>query len=315
MHAGMEWMRRGRDRRVDPGRVLPGVRSIVVVALSYGGKPENGRDRDETAGIVARYALGDDYHDTMGGRLLGLESFIEELAPGHRAMAYVDHGPILERMWAARAGIGWVGKNSLVLNKEMGSWFFLGVVLTTLPLPPDAQVTDQCGACTLCIEACPTGAIVEPRTVDSRRCLSYHTIELRGVLPVEFRNAAGRRVFGCDDCQDVCPWNAEEVPRGTAFPPREGSSGPSLIELLRMTHEEYLERFRGSAIKRATWRGLRRNAALSLGNAAADEKTDRGVAEHALAALREVARDGADDPTVREQAAWSAERVARRLSS
>lgn len=300
MHGHMSWMQKGRERRLDPALVLASVRSIIVVAMSYA-RP--GSDAPATAtpdgisrGVVSRYARGDDYHDTVGARLLNLEEFIEQAAPGHRAMAYVDTGPILERMWAARAGVGWIGKNALVLNKEMGSLFFLGVILTTLPLPADVPVTDQCGACTLCIEACPTAAIVEPRLVDSRRCISYHTIELRVAIPEEYREPMGSRVFGCDDCQDACPWNQHAADA----PPRGGSAFPSLLELLAMSREQYQDRFRGSAIKRATYRGLRRNVAVALGNAAARQ-------EH-LGALDKVAADSAEDPLVREHAGWAAAR-------
>jgi len=308
MHGQMSWMQKGRERRLDPALVLPGVRSIVVVAMSYArpgsDAPASATPDGISRGVVSRYARGDDYHDIVGDRLLELEEFIGKVAPGHRAVAYVDTGPILERMWAARAGVGWIGKNALVLNKEMGSLFFLGVILTTLPLPPDDPATDQCGACTLCIEACPTAAIVEPRLVDSRRCISYHTIELRDAIPEEYREAMGPRVFGCDDCQDACPWNqhASDVPSrgGEAFPSRDGSAFPSLLELLAMSREQYQEQFRGSAIKRATYRGLRRNAAVALGNAAARRET--------LEALEKVAEDPKDDPLVREHAGWAAAR-------
>lgn len=307
MHGGMSWMQTGRERRLDPALVLPGVRSIIVVAMSYA-RP--GRDAPPSTmpdgvsrGVVSRYARGDDYHDIMGDRLLELERFIEQAAPGHRAMAYVDTGPILERMWAARAGVGWIGKNALVLNKEMGSLFFLGVILTTLPLLPDVPATDQCGACTLCIEACPTAAIVEPRMVDSRRCISYHTIESRDAIPEEYREPIGPRVFGCDDCQDACPWNQH----ATNAPSRDDSASPSLIELLVMSREQYQKRLRRSAIKRATYRGLRRNAAVALGNAAARSET--------LRALEKVAADPTDDPLVREHAGWAAARQRSGITS
>lgn len=315
-HGTMAWLERGRGKRLDPRLVLDGARTIVVVALSYAvpgsvapqapADPELGGPR----GAVSRYALGDDYHREMGDRLATLKQLIETSAPGHRAKAYVDTGPVLERMWAARAGIGWVGKNSLILNKEMGSFFFLGILMTTLDLPPDQPAVDQCGACTLCIEACPTGAFPEPRIVDSRRCISYQTIELRGALPIEQREAVGNRVFGCDDCQDACPWNCREgsftPPSGTRdLPPRRGSIAPSLLAMLTMTQTEYLERFRGSAIKRATWQGLRRNAAVALGNVGEDHD--------AFASLERMAKDEDEDPIVREHAGWSASRVRSRL--
>jgi len=309
-HASMSWLEKGRRKRLDPRLVLEGARSMVVVALRYA-QPSAGLDPPaggEGTGTMARYALGDDYHDVMGRRLEVIVRLIEESAPGHRALWYVDTGPILERLWAARAGIGWVGKNALVLNKDMGSYFLLGVVVTTAPLPPDEPAMDQCGSCALCIEACPTVAIIEPRVVDSGRCLSYHTIELRGSVPVEFRPALGNRVFGCDDCQDACPWNRQQdASRETpaAFPPREGSTAPPLLELLRLSHEDYLDRFRGSAVKRATYRGLRRNAAIALANGA-------GSPEEAVRALDDAASSPDEDPLVAEHAAWALDRLRRR---
>lgn len=308
MHGGMEWLRRGRDRRLDPCRVLSSARSLILVARSYATPQAASAPPSGTGphGTIARYARGDDYHVVMGKRLLDLEEFVERVAPGQRALAYVDTGPFLERMWAAQAGIGWIGKNAMVLNKEMGSYFFIGLVVTTLPLPADEPATDQCGACTLCIDACPTDAIVEPRMVDSRLCIAYQTIELRGPIPPEHRGGIGTRIFGCDDCQEACPWNA--APSGDGgdwFPPRPGSLSPSLEEILTMSHEEYLERFRGSSVKRATYNGLRRNAAVALGNAAAgaafSKKADGGEAD----ALRRVASDAREDPVVREHADWA----------
>jgi len=311
MHGEMSWLERGRRRRLDPGLVLEGARSLIVVALAYASRSTSPEPTigESPRGVVARYALGDDYHRVMGDRLAQLQRFLEAKAPGHRAKAYVDTGPLLERMWAARAGIGWVGKNSLVLNKEMGSYFLLGAIVTTLPLPPDSPATDQCGACTSCIEACPTSAIVEPRLVDSRRCLSYHTIELRGPIPFEYREKIGNRVFGCDDCQDACPWNHEgTAPEGSqVLAARPESVSPSLLDLLSMTRQEYQRRFGGSAIKRATYNGLRRNAAAALGHA----KPEPSVIE----ALQEVTHDSSDDAVLKEQAAWAAARVKGRLAS
>ncbi|HKY31294.1 MAG TPA: tRNA epoxyqueuosine(34) reductase QueG [Candidatus Polarisedimenticolia bacterium] len=318
MHAEMEWLRRGRNRRADPGLGLRGARSFVVVALSYappslrpeesaGDQPLPGR------GFVARYARGEDYHHVMGRRLLELERFIEGSAPGHRALSYVDTGPFLERLWAARAGIGWIGKNALVLNETMGSFFLLGLVVTTLELPPDEPALDRCGRCTLCLDACPTGAIPAPRVVDSRRCIAYQTIERRGPIPEAERDAVGWHVFGCDDCQTACPWNRQGEQAGAAgigshLAPRAGAESPSLVELLALSRQDYIERFRGSAIKRATWPGLRRNAALAL---AASPPRDPGQRRDAVTALR-LACGEDEDPAVREQAAWSLAALARR---
>jgi len=312
MHGEMGWLERGRERRLDPSRVLEGARSLVVVAFSYarswsrpsgtGAEATRKPGRSDPHGTVARYARGDDYHRAMGDRLIQIEDLIEDEAPGERALAYVDTGPFLERLWAARAGIGWIGRNAVVLNEEMGSYFLLGLVVTTLRLPADEPAVDRCGSCTLCVEACPTAAIVEGRLVDSRRCLSYHTIELRGPVSVEHRAPMGGRVFGCDDCQQICPWNRQQVDQE---PERISLSG-----LLSMTHPEYLERFRGSAIKRATWRGLRRNAAIALGNAAASMADERPEQAARVAAfLEEAAASVHEDPLVRDHAAWSASRV------
>jgi len=296
MHGAMGWLERGRARRLDPRLVLDGARSFIVVTQDYAREPSGvfplASDPAVPRGGVSRYAAGPDYHRDLGERLAVLERFVETAAPGHRALAYVDTGPLLERLWAARAGIGWIGKNAMVLNKEHGSYFFLGVILTTLPLPPAEPASDQCGSCTLCVEACPTGAIVDAGVVDSRRCIAYHTIELRGPVPEEHRAAIASRVFGCDDCQDVCPWNRPVVE----------APALDLSALLTMTQEEYQARFHDSAMRRATWQGLRRNAALAMGNA--------GDAS-ALPLLSRVAADEREDEVVREQAAWSAARLSR----
>ena len=210
---------------------------------------------------------------------------------------------MLERLWAASAGLGWIGKNALVLNERLGSYFLIGVVVTTLALPPDRPSADRCGSCTLCIDACPTAAIVEERLVDSRRCISYHTIETRGSLPEELRQAIGLRVFGCDDCQEACPWNGPLETMGvSALPARPEWTALPPVDLLAMSHEQYLERFRGSAIKRATWQGLRRNAAVVLGNAGE-------AGPETIALLDRVGSDPAEDPVVKEHALWAARRL------
>jgi len=313
MHGTMEWMSRGRGRRLDPALILPGTRSFIMVARSYA-RPlagDAGKEPPAGTGTIARYAHGDDYHRVLGESLDALARFVEASAPGSRALWYVDTGAVLERMWAARAGIGWIGKNALVLNKDMGSFFFLGAILTTLELPPDEPALDQCGSCALCIEACPTRAIVAPRLVDSRLCISYHTIELRGDVPEEHRAAAGHRVFGCDDCQDACPWNRQ---LGAADGGKQGADAseqePSLIDLLEMTHEEYLRRYRGSAVRRATWQGLRRNAAIVLGNSLARmTEPDR---EKAARALHRIIDNASEPVLVRRHASWALSKVTTR---
>ena len=259
----MQWLERGAAKRLDPSRVLPGVRSVVVGAVRYGPRAQPGGG--PLSGRVSSYAWGDDYHLVVGERASRLARFIRERFSA-QAVEYVDTGPVLERLWAARAGVGWIGKNAMVLNKDQGSWIFLAVVLTDLVLPADPPSLDQCGACTLCIEACPTAAIVSPRTVDSRLCLSYLTIEHRGHFPAAHREDAGDRAFGCDDCQTVCPWNAGEPSKEQAFAPRDENGAPDLADLAAMALPDYTRRFRRSSMKRATYHGLRRNAAVALGN-------------------------------------------------
>jgi epoxyqueuosine reductase len=303
MHGSMEWMAGSRDRRLDPAKLLEGARSMVVVALAHGARADGGAAPSTRDGIVARYARSDDYHRVMGDRLQELQDFIEASATGHRALAYVDTGALLERLWASRAGLGWIGKNALVLNERLGSYFLIGVVVTTLALPPDPPAADRCGSCTLCIDACPTAAIVEPRLVDSRRCVSYHTIEMRGGVPEEFRESIGLKVFGCDECQEACPWNGPlPTLEASALAARPEWTTLSPFDLLAMSHAEYLQRFRGSAIKRATYQGLRRNAAVALGNAG-----EAGAA--ALALLDRIGSDPAEDPIVKEHALWAAGRL------
>jgi epoxyqueuosine reductase len=318
MHGEMIWMETTRDRRLDPRRLLPGVQSIVALAFPYA-RPGSPRPAAPPgSGRLARYAEGTDYHVEVGGRLEKLAAFIEERVEGARALTCVDAAPVLERLWAAQAGVGWIGRHALVLDKVLGSWTFLGVILTTADLPPDTPAADQCGSCTLCVDACPTGAIVEGRMVDSRRCLSYHTIELRGAIPEPAREALGAQVFGCDECQEVCPWNAEAGPQSAGASswsfPKSGklhsSSEPRvypLIDLLMMSHAEYLQIFGNSAVRRASWRSMRRNAAVALGNTLRDRRATELPVE--TRALHRVAGDLREDPVVRDAARWALRQV------
>jgi epoxyqueuosine reductase len=296
MHGEMAYLVRGAAQRLDPSLLMRGCRSILAGAVRYA--PQTPPPSSALSGEVSCYAWGEDYHRVVGSMASSLASFIRARFDA-RASEYVDTGALLERLWAARAGIGWVGKNAMILDRDLGSYIFLAVILTDLELPGGEPALDQCGACTLCIEACPTGAIVEERTVDSRRCLSYHTIELRGPFPREHVEDLEARVFGCDDCQSVCPWNQAGSEAARPFLPREGIARPDLPALLSMTLPEYTERFRGSAMKRATYAGLRRNAAVALGNVLAG-RADRGTGrpspapeerERALRALRAAASD------------------------
>jgi epoxyqueuosine reductase len=287
-HAGgMAYLERGRDKRIDPERVLPGARSVVACALGYFQGPGNGGPHG-----VARYAWGDDYHAVMEPRLRTLADAIAELAPGTVSRAYVDTGPLLERDLAARAGLGWIGKNTMLLHPGLGSFFFIGTVLTTADIAPDAALPDRCGTCTRCLDACPTGAFVAPYVLDARRCIAYLTIEHRGPIPADLRPGVGEWAFGCDVCQDVCPWNRHAP--ATAEPVFGSRRHPSLAELLTFDDAAYQERFRGSPLKRAGREGLARNAAVALGNQARAE--DEPALLEAL---------GHPAPTVRGHAAWA----------
>ncbi len=298
-HGAMAYLARDPERRLDPGRVLPGARSILCVALNYW------RPREEAApapgtGRVARYARGRDYHKVFAARLKDLERRLGEAFPGVRTRRYVDTGPVLEKLWAERAGLGWRGKHTNLVSRTRGSWLLLGEVLLDLELHPDEPGGDHCGTCTRCIDACPTGAITGPYRLDARLCISYLTIELRGSIPVELRPLIGDRVFGCDDCLEVCPWNrfAAEA-REAGFRPRPGSAAPLLVELVGMSEAAFLARFAGTPVMRAKREGLARNACVALGN------TGGPGAREALAAARED-----PSPVVREHAAWALERLA-----
>lgn len=279
-HGEMGYMARNPERRLDPRLVLPGASSIVVVAMNYYTESEADTDDPESA-VFARYARNEDYHDVMTPRLKELLSFIKELAPfvpprpnsgeptAQRATegrVYVDTGPILEREVAQRAGIGWFGKNTMLINTRGGSYFLLGEILLNLPLPPDVPAVGGCGTCTACIDACPTKAIVRPFEVDARRCISYLTIELKGPIPDEFHGKLGNRIFGCDICQECCPFNDRRAAptEEPAYQPREATTSPLLTALAAMTEEEFRKQFKGSPVKRAKWWGLMRNVAAAL---------------------------------------------------
>jgi epoxyqueuosine reductase len=302
--AGMEYLRRRLEARLDPSQVFAGARSVLCVALQYHplDREDSGRQPEPAGDLwrrVARYARGKDYHDVMGERLRSLEERVRGAFPGCETRRYVDTGPVLERELAARAGIGAVGKNTMLLHPEGGSWFLLGELFLSLDLDPDRPLEDLCGSCTLCLDACPTGALAEPYRLDSNRCISYWTIEHRGALPAEARRLVGGWVFGCDVCQEVCPWNAAPAPAvhpEMELPPERGEL--TLARLLRLPREEYVERFRGSPMKRAKLEGLQRNAAVAMGN----RRESRFVLP-----LAEALRDG--EPLARGHAAWALGRI------
>jgi len=301
-----EWLARGYagemkyladPRRSDPQRAMPGIQSVIVCALNYHtayplstDSTMQSNDR-EPRGWISRYAWGDDYHEVLLHKLNGLGDLLRErFAKPLEARAYVDTGPLQERVLAKYAGLGWLGKNTLLLNQSLGSYFFLGVILTSLDLEPTLAAAelappDLCGCCTKCLDACPTQAFVAPYVMDARKCISYLTIELRGSIPEELREPIGRHVFGCDICQDVCPWNRRApISQATEFQPRvcpsdesnqagtsQSSASESLLFpplewLAGLDESEFRELFRGSPVKRAKWRGLVRNACIALGN-------------------------------------------------
>jgi epoxyqueuosine reductase len=298
--AGMGWLERRAEARLDPAKVVPGTRSVLCVALQY--SPLDGEQEAEGDlwPGVARYARGRDYHDVMQEHLKALEARIAGAFPGTVSRRYVDTGPVLERELAARAGLGVVGKNTNLLHPEAGSWFLLGELFLSLDLAPDVPLADLCGSCTRCLDACPTGALPEPYHLDSNRCISYLTIEHRGALSEAARERVGDWVFGCDICQEVCPWNT--APAGADHPGLrlpDGRRELDLASLLRLSRDEYVERFRGSPMKRAKLEGLQRNAAVAMGN--------RRQARYA-APLAEALAEG--DPVVRSHAAWALGRIA-----
>jgi epoxyqueuosine reductase len=294
----MDYMHRLADARRHPTSILPEVRSVVMVAMNYTPVPEDAGSA--CAARVARYARGPDYHDVLRQRLNALLGWVQAEAPGCRGRGVVDTAPLLERDFARRAGLGWFGKNTMLLNKRLGSYFFLGALLLDLDLRPDPpHQTAHCGTCTACLDACPTQAFPVPGQLDSRRCISYLTIELRTDIPVELREPLGDWLFGCDVCQEVCPWN-HKAPATTdpILTTRPDLIAIDPVELLGLSDEEFRRRFRGTALWRAKRRGLLRNAALVLGN--------RGD-QAALPALRKALDDS--EPLVREAARWAIERI------
>ncbi len=269
-HGTMTWMARDPERRSDPTKVLPGCRSMIMMGMNY--YTDHDPDESDAAGRIARYAWGKDYHDVMKTRLKQLEEFLHDQIPDIQTRSYVDTGPIMEKAWAQEAGIGWIGKHSNLVSTTFGSWLVLGEILTTVELEPDESITDLCGSCSLCIQACPTQAIVEPYRVDAERCISYLTIEYRGSLeeiPTELRAKIGNRIFGCDDCLDICPFNIHAQPtREPSFQPSSWALHPQLSKLKALPHEEFHARTKGSPVRRAKQEGFQRNIQIALNNQA-----------------------------------------------
>ena len=330
-------------RREDPTQILDGARSLIVVAMNYNTDhpystdvpPDalGAWDSDSPRGWISRYAWGDDYHEILGEKLAALvDTMRGQFSEPFEARVYVDTGPVVERIAAKYAGLGWLAKNTCLINEQTGSWLFLGVIVTTLKLAPslapgEPPAPDLCGNCRLCLDACPTQAFPEPYVLDARRCISYLTIELRGAIPEELRSQMGRAVIGCDICQDVCPWNRKAlVTKLTAFQPRQFSSKENAVEipsdgrpsllspelewLAALTQEDFSRIFSGSAVKRAKWRGLVRNACVALGNS----RVQRDSAAYQRITLLLSRLVDSDDALIAEHARWALAQLALRGS-
>jgi epoxyqueuosine reductase len=311
-HGEMAYLERNADKRVDPQKVLAGARSIISLAVAYAGDtPQSGTTHSEfrvpnSSGLVARYARFADYHKVIGDKLQSLTAFVDELGgPRTRSLWYVDTGPLLERDLAQQSGLGFVGKHTNLISRRLGNWVFLSEIITTAALVPDEPEKNHCGSCTRCLTACPTGAITAPFQLDARRCISYLTIELKGPIPLELRAAIGNRIYGCDDCLAVCPWNrfAREGKMMAAHA-RPDLATPDLLELLALDEPAFKRRFRGTPILRAKRRGLLRNVCVALGN----------VAD--ASALPALARAGRDpEPLIAEHARWATEQIIARTTA
>jgi len=265
----MGYLARSADRRDDVRHVVPAARTVIATATVYNtARPYSTEIADPHRAGIARYAWGDDYHDVIGARLDALLDWMRAESPEpFEARAYVDTGPVQERVYAQYAGLGWIGKHTCLINERFGSWIFLAEIITSLTLPVDPPAFDQCGTCTLCLEACPTHAIVEPGVLDATRCISYLTIEHRGEIPAELRAGIGSHVYGCDVCQEVCPWNQQApVSADPAWQPRGAWDGPTIDELSGRSDEDLQMALRGSAMRRTRREGLRRNLAIAAGN-------------------------------------------------
>ena len=307
----------GRLKRSSLRIGTPWARSVIVCAINYNtAQPYSTQANDPARGWISRYAWGrEDYHDAVLKKLRVVETQLTGAASAHtqtespgsqsaepgppRTWCYVDTGPIVERVYAKYAGVGWIGKNTCILNQKLGSWLFLGVILTSLELTPDLPAPDRCGTCRRCLDACPTNAFLGPYQLDANKCISYLTIEKRGAIPNELREGMGRHIFGCDICQDVCPWN-RKAPASAAveFQPRESLVNPLLQWLAEMTPETFRETFRGSPVRRTKLAGLKRNAAIAMGNSG-DAKS--------LPSLEELSKD--KDATVAESALWALQKL------
>jgi epoxyqueuosine reductase len=298
-HGEMHYLQRNADRRADVRAIVPGARSVIMLGTVYNtDRPYTTEVVEPSRAAIARYAWGDDYHTVIDSRMRTLVEGIEQANGPFVYRAYVDTGPVQERLYARYAGLGWIGKNTCLINQDLGSWLFLSAIITDLALEPDVPALDHCGRCTLCIDACPTGALVAPRELDARRCLSYLTIEVKGTIPPEHRDGIGTNAYGCDICQDVCPWNSKAaISLDGPWQPRPGLDHPAVLDLWMRSDDELRSLLKGSAMKRTGVRRLRRNLAVAIGNTG-----DTSAAEALQASDEESTRD----PLVQEHVAWAA---------
>ena len=264
-HGTMGWMERTKEKRLNPEEVLPGAKSIITVAVNYYTNPKI--LENHLAGRISRYAWGDDYHEVVLSRVKEFANVLSEKVPGCKVKCYVDTGPVMEKFWAEQGGVGWIGKHTNLINRQYGSWIFLGEILTDLELTYDLPHDNYCGSCTRCIEACPTKAIIEPYKLDASRCISYLTIEHCGDIPYEFHKGVGSWIYGCDICQEVCPWNRfSKMTNMPFFQSRSGFNEPKLDLWQNMSQEEFLALFKGSPIKRIKLERILRNINVALNN-------------------------------------------------
>jgi epoxyqueuosine reductase len=297
-HGEMQYLARNAERRADVRAIMPSATAIVMLGTVYNtDRPYSTDTCDPAVAAVARYAWGDDYHVVIEERMRRLVDVLRETAGPFEYRAYVDTGPVQERVYAKYAGLGWIGKNTCLINRDLGSWLFLSAIICDLPLAPDVPALDHCGRCTLCIDACPTGAITAPYQLDARRCLSYLTIENKHDIPDEYREAVAAHVYGCDICQDVCPWNRKAAVTGDApWQPRPGLDAPRVLDLWNRTDNELRTLLKGSSMKRAGVRRLRRNLAVSIGNTGDPSAADD---------LERMQEETCADPLVAEHVAWA----------
>lgn len=301
-HGEMHYLQRNADRRRDVRAIVPTAQSVIMLGTVYNtDRPYSTEVTEPLNGAIARYAWGDDYHTVIEERMQGLVRELEAIDGPFVHRAYVDTGPVQERLYARYAGLGWIGKNTCLINQDLGSWLFLSAIITDRQLEPDTPTLDHCGRCTLCIDACPTGALVAPRELDARRCVSYLTIEVKGAIPAELREGLGANAYGCDICQDVCPWNSKAaISLDGPWQPRPGLDYPSLVDLWMRTDDGLRSLLKGSAMKRTGVRRLRRNLAVAIGNGADAAHAD---------ALERSTEETARDPLVQEHIAWAVEKL------